>query len=164
MNARPFERLPYNVVTEKSVSDTDDPKKHSNLETDPRFPSGEWKGFWLQRGLAGRQWMTLAIEFRAGHLTGEGRDQVGEFFLRGTYELEDGRCTLTKTYPGSHDVLYTGANEGDGKWLWGVWKVLTETGGFHLWPKGEADPTGSELSAEKEVPVEPKRRPSLMPV
>lgn len=148
------------------VPDRTDETKHAALETDSRFPSGEWKGFWLQRDLAGRQWMSLAIEFRAGHLSGEGRDAVGPFFLRGTYDLKDGRCYITKTYPGSHDVLYSGANEGDGKWIWGLWKVHTETGGFHLWPKGEPDPTGSELSESKELPVHehPPRRPKLMPV
>ena len=143
---------------------SDKPQKHNDLEIDPRFPSGEWKGFWLERGLPGRQWMSLSMEFRDGHLSGEGRDIIGPFFLRGTYPLEDGRCLITKTYPGSHDVVYDGANEGDGKWLWGLWKIRTETGGFHLWPKGEPDPTGSDLSAEKEIPVEPKRRPKLMPV
>jgi hypothetical protein len=144
------------------VRDNKNQKKHEALEIDPRFPSGEWKGFYLQRGIAGKQWMTLAMEFRAGHLAGEGRDSVGEFFVRGVYQLDDGRCTLTKTYPGSHDVIYDGANEGDGKWLWGLWTVYGHTGGFHLWPKGEADPTGSDLSAEKEIPVEPARK--LMPV
>jgi hypothetical protein len=61
-------------------------------------------------------------------------------------------------------VIYEGANEGDGKWVWGIWRIHSESGGFHLWPKGVPDPTGSELSAENELPVPPQRRPGLMPV
>ena len=135
----------------------------AKLEIDPRFPSGEWKGFYLQRGAPGRQWMTLALEFRAGTVFGEGRDSVGEFLIRGSYELKDGRCALIKTYPGSHDVAYDGSNEGDGKWLWGVWRIHTESGGFHLWPKGEEDPTAGRTSAAREAPVERKVRIGLVP-
>jgi hypothetical protein len=131
-------------------------------ETDSRFPSGPWKGFWLQRGLEGRQWMHLTLEFVNGRVVGEGRDGVGEFVIRGSYELGEGRCTLTKSYPGSHDVDYRGANEGDGKWLWGLWRIRSETGGFHLWPKGEPDPTGSELKAAEPLP--PSKKVRLEPV
>jgi hypothetical protein len=131
---------------------------HSATETDARFPSGQWKGFWLQRGLEGRQWMNLTLEFVNGRIVGEGRDRVGEFLIRGSYELKEGRCTLTKTYPGSHDVDYRGANEGDGKWVWGLWRIRTDSGGFHLWPDGEPDPTGSELKAAKPIPRTEKIR------
>ncbi|HXE53271.1 MAG TPA: hypothetical protein VN541_09665, partial [Tepidisphaeraceae bacterium] len=58
-------------------------EKQPATEVDPRFPSGEWKGFWLQRGLAGRQWMSLVLQFVEGHVSGEGRDAVGEFLIRG---------------------------------------------------------------------------------
>lgn len=145
-----------------AVPESDLPDKQPAHEVDPRFPSGEWKGFWLQHGLSGRQWMSLVLQFVNGRVTGEGHDAVGEFVIRGTYDLDTGRCVLTKTYPASHDVFYTGANEGDGKWLWGVWKIFIETGGFHLWPNGEPDPTGSELSAAAPIPVE--RRVRLEPV
>lgn len=139
-------------------------KKQPEPEVDPRFPSGEWKGFWLQRGLEGRQWMKLVLEFVNGHITGEGRDWVGEFDIRGAYHLDDGRCAITKSYPGSHTVSYAGANEGDGKWLWGLWKIQFETGGFHLWPKGEPDPTGSDLSAANPLPRERVVLRDLIPV
>jgi hypothetical protein len=85
---------------EAFLASESDEKKHPAVETDPRFPSGEWKGFWLQRGLSGRQWMTLALEFRAGHLAGEGRDSVGEFFLRGDYSLDTGIAPLPRRTPG----------------------------------------------------------------
>src|SRR5579864_5683873 len=83
-------------------------KKSPIAETDPRFPSGEWKGFYLQRGIRDRQWMTLVMQFAEGKMTGEGRDSVGEFTLRGSYDLSDGHCLLTKTYRGSHRVIYDG--------------------------------------------------------
>ena len=133
------------------------------LETDPRFPSGEWKGFYLQRGAPGRQWMSLALEFCQGRIAGEGRDSVGEFVVRGAYDLKNGHCKLIKTYPASHDVLYAGSNEGVGKWLWGVWRIHTESGGFHLWPKGEEDPTQDRTAAEKELPAGRKVRLEPMP-
>ena len=135
----------------------------AKLEADPRFPSGEWKGFYLQRGVAGRQWMALALEFSEGRVLGEGRDSVGEFLLRGVYELKQGRCALTKTYPGSHEVAYEATNEGDGRWLWGVWHIHTESGGFHLWPKEEEDPTGKRTAASKQTPTERKVRLGLIP-
>jgi hypothetical protein len=146
------------------VSESSRNQKPPAIETDPRFPSGEWIGFWLQRGWPGKQWMTLAIQFTAGTVTAEGRDPLGEFLFRGSYNLQDGRCTLIKTYPASHQVAYSGANEGDGKWLWGLWKTPGDTGGFHLWPKGEADPTDSNLKAKKQAPVEPKRPGKLVAV
>lgn len=139
-------------------------KQPPSVEVDPRFPSGEWKGFWLQKGFPGRQWMRLVMQFRDGLITGEGTDCVGQFVLYGAYKLEDGRCDIIKTYVGSHAVNYNGSNEGDGKWLWGLWKVHTETGGFHLWPKGEKDPTTSELAAEEPLPAKRNVRLVLEPV
>ena len=136
-------------------------EKQPEAEIDPRFPSGEWKGFYLQQSVQGRQWMTLAMQFAQGEVSGEGRDLVGQFTLKGSYDLADGRCLLTKTYPGSHQVIYEGSNEGDGKWLWGLWRIGAESGGFHLWPKGEPDPTAPELHAVKEAPRERKVRMGL---
>src|SRR5690348_9033616 len=48
-------------------------------ETDPRFPSGEWKGFWVQKEMRGRQWMRLALEFSGGKISGQGQDIIGKF-------------------------------------------------------------------------------------
>jgi hypothetical protein len=123
-------------------------------ETDPRFPSGEWKGFWVQKEMRGRQWMRLALEFCGGKILGEGRDIIGRFVLSGSYDLKSGRCGLLKAYLGQHSVSYQGFNDGDGLWMWGTWKIAEDSGGFHIWPKGEPDPTGSELKEEKDIPVE----------
>ena len=53
------------------------------LETDPRFPSGRWVGFWIQRFLApGRFQTELHLTFVQGVLSGEGRDWVGAYTVR----------------------------------------------------------------------------------
>ena len=45
-----------------------------------------------------------------------------------------------------------------GKDIWGTWEIssrhFSDRGGFHIWPKGMADPTGEVLRAEETVPAE----------
>ncbi len=53
----------------------------TTLETDPRFPSGPWTGFFLQKEIPGKHTMELRLTFRAGSMTGEGRDWVGPFLV-----------------------------------------------------------------------------------
>jgi hypothetical protein len=135
-----------------------DPPDPLDLETDPRFPSGPWTGFFLQRLLPGRHLMELRLTFRHGEVTGEGRDWVGEFIVRGKYDTADGRCHWSKRYVGKHDVFYDGFNEGKG--IWGTWEIAASSeyprqhGGFHIWPEGLADPTGSTLHAAADLPAE----------
>jgi hypothetical protein len=134
------------------VSDTES----ADLETDPRFPSGPWTGFFLQRLVPGRHLMELRLTFRGGVMQGEGRDWVGAFLIRGRYSVEDGQCHWTKRYVGRHDVFYKGFNEGKG--IWGTWEIPTEPrynqrGGFHIWPEGMADPTGSHLKEAADLPA-----------
>ena len=127
-------------------------------ETDPRFPTGRWTGFWLQRAYAGRQWMSLYLAFFQGIVRGGGSDRIGDFDLTGSYDLATGNCTVLKAYHGAHGVSYAGRNEGDGQWIWGVWTIRAfDRGGFHIWPEGEDDPTGRRLKAEKEQPAEQPR-------
>ncbi len=129
----------------------------NDLETDPRFPSGPWVGYFLQREIPGRHLMELHLTFHHGNMRGEGRDWVGRFTIRGRYDLDTGKCYWTKRYTGRHDVFYQGFNEGKG--IWGVWEIPSPAfvaplrGGFHIWPKGMADPTGSHLTAEAEPPL-----------
>jgi hypothetical protein len=136
-----------------------DDKPALDLETDPRFPSGPWVGFFLQRQVPGRHLMELRLTFRQGVMTGEGRDWVGDFLITGRYGVEDGKCHWTKRYVGRHDVFYQGFNEGKG--IWGTWEIPPEKnygvryhGGFHIWPEGMADPTGEHLTEEADVPAE----------
>lgn len=124
-----------------------------NLEQDNRFPSGPWRGFFLQPQLPGRHWMDLNLTFGNGQLTGEGHDWVGAFLVRGRYELETGKCWWTKQYIGRHAIHYQGYNEGKG--IWGTWELVEPPparGGFHIWPVGMGDPTQQQLSESLEEP------------
>lgn len=130
-----------------------------DLETDPRFPSGPWTGFFVQKLIApGKHTMELRLQFRDGTMTGEGRDWVGPFLVRGRYDVADGQCHFTKSYLGRHDVFYRGFNEGKG--IWGTWGLLTALepalrhGGFHIWPEGMPDPTQQTLVEEADLPVQ----------
>ena len=126
-----------------------DEQKQADLETDPRFPSGRWTGYFLQPQVPGRHLMELNLTFRNGVLTGEGRDWVGPFTVRGRYGVLDGKCHWTKRYVGKHDVFYAGYNEGKG--IWGRWEIAAHVsgrllhGGFYIWPLAMGDPTQQRL-------------------
>ena len=130
------------------------PEPPTQLETDPRFPSGPWVGFFLQKILPGKHTMELRLTFQTGNMTGEGRDPVGDFLIKGRYDLSDGKCYWTKKYLGKHDVYYQGYNEGKG--IWGVWTInsvgIAQSGGFHIWPEGFGDPTNEYLGEEADLP------------
>ena len=106
--------------------------------------------------------MELHLTFSKGNMTGEGRDKVGAFIVRGSYTLGDGKCHWTKRYVKKHDVFYQGFNEGKG--IWGVWIIPPEgadpeyRGGFHIWPEGMSDPTDSRLAAELDLPTPVEHR------
>ncbi len=122
-------------------------------ETDPRFPSGPWTGFFLMEHSPGRHQMELHLSFRRGTMTGEGRDRVGEFLIRGQYNTDDGKCHWTKRYIGKHDVAYQGFNEGKG--IWGMWEIPPSwKGGFHIWPEGMGDPTSPHLTEAIDEPAD----------
>jgi hypothetical protein len=142
------------MATTMSQSEDQDLNQRA-VETDPRFPSGPWLGFWIQRQW-GKQQMSLSLAFVDGRVTGRGRDIVGPFDFSGTYDLKTGRVVMTKQYEKAHRVEYDGTNQGDGMWVWGVWTIRSHRGGFHLWPEGEDDPTQRRLKAEAELP-KPRR-------
>jgi hypothetical protein len=122
-------------------------------ETDPRFPSGPWQGFFLMASWPGRHTMELHLDFCKGVMTGEGRDMIGEFLIRGKYNIDDGKCHWSKQYIEKHDVFYQGYNEGKG--IWGVWEIPpTHRGGFHIWPTAMGDPTHPKLTEALDAPVE----------
>lgn len=112
------------------------------LESDPRFPSGKWTGYFIQNiPRLGKQWMELECVFQSGLIQATGRDKVGKFIFKGTYHLNTGKCFWAKEYIGGHPVSYSGFNEGQG--IWGTWRIessvfgVTLLGGFHIWPKGQ---------------------------
>lgn len=136
------------------------------LESDPRFPSGKWTGFWLQKiPNLGRQWMDLDCVFKDGKLKANGRDIVGAFIFMGSYSIETGKCDWVKQYLGQHPVDYHGFNEGKG--IWGTWGIIdSETGihlagGFHIWPEGQGWGPADSLSEELDLPLE--QVPELVP-
>jgi hypothetical protein len=110
------------------------------IEEDSRFPSGVWKGFYLQYWMPGRHATDMDLTFEDGRLTGSGSDRVGQFTIDGTYDLATGQCRWVKQYVGRHSIEYSGLNEGRG--IWGVWELpqlgglLKDRGGFHIWPEG----------------------------
>jgi hypothetical protein len=112
-----------------------------NPETDSRFPSGPWTGFFQQSWLPGRHTTDADLSFEGGRLWGSGRDWVGPYTVEGHYDTADGRCRWTKHYLGKHSVTYSGCNEGKG--IWGVWEIRAffglyiDRGLFHLWPRGQ---------------------------
>jgi hypothetical protein len=132
--------------------DRPDPPPQPPVETDSRFPSGPWQGFFLMAHWPGRHTMELHLTFRQGVMTGEGRDMIGSFLIRGKYNTDDGKCHWSKRYVGKHDVAYQGYNEGKG--IWGIWEIPpTWRGGFHIWPTAMGDPTFPKLTEAIDEPV-----------
>ena len=132
----------------KPMDDTPDPL----LEQDDRFPTGPWEGYFLQPGLPGRHGMELILSFRQGAMRGEGRDVVGDFLIKGTYDCESGKCWWSKRYIGRHDVAYLGYAEGRG--IWGTWEITSSfKGGFHIWPLGQGSGESERVSEEVDTPA-----------
>jgi len=102
--------------------------------------------------------MELLLTFRQGEMTGEGRDKVGAFIVRGRYDTADGKNYWHKRYVDRHDVFYQGYAENKG--IWGTWQILPKEiyghikGGFYIWPEGLGDPTQSSLKEEADIPIE----------
>jgi hypothetical protein len=93
------------------------------------YPSGQWKGFWVQEEW-GRQEMTpFFLSFEANRVTGSGRDIVGRFTFAGEYDEKTGKVLLIKEYIGRHQVLYVGNPDGEGSIL-GTWHI----GKYHKGP------------------------------
>ena len=136
------------------------------VEADSRFPSGNWLGFFLDQRVPGKHSMELLLTFRAGSITGEGRDRVGPFLVNGTYDLGSGACQFRKAYSKAHALQYAGYNEGKG--IWGTWDLEGLKGGFHIWPEEMGDPTRQVLREEAplefEEPLERIDEPELVPI
>lgn len=116
------------------------------------FPSGPWVGFYNYRP-GDKHRMELDLTFSNGRLTGTGCDDVGRFVINGRYDATTLECWWTKTYPGSHDVFYRGFREGKG--IWGTWEITAfDHGGFHIWPRGQAEQAGRAETAEETQPAE----------
>lgn len=130
------------------------PLTNEKFETDPRFPSGAWRGYWLQHGMKG--WMKLMLEFRTGCVSGDGVDVVGQFTVRGSYCLKTGQVTIRKHYAGRYMVAYDGAAASDVH-LRGQWNIRAclERGPWHIWPlpAGQSDSKFVETAADQRVHI-----------
>ncbi|MGE3171732.1 MAG: hypothetical protein AB7O97_03840 [Planctomycetota bacterium] len=103
------------------------------VETD--FPSGPWTGFYQRTGRRFAQEMELS--FDGGVIRGAGWDNVGEFVIKGCYDLDTREVRWTKKYAG-RNVYYRGFREGKG--IWGTWREPGKPrAGFHVWPLGADD-------------------------
>ncbi len=100
------------------------------IPSDHDFPSGKWTGYYLEGGCRFKQ--ELHLTFADTHLRGSGGDTIGEFTIRGSYDLETKDVWWTKHYIGGHDVFYRGYREARG--IWGMWQIGTLRSGFHIWP------------------------------
>jgi hypothetical protein len=117
------------------------------------FPSGPWTGFYNYRGSMRRHRMDLVLSFaNDGAVSGDGNDDVGHFVVIGRFDNTKAECNWTKTYIGGHDVYYRGFREGKG--IWGVWELPSESGGFHIWPLGQEEGEQSHEVTKEPMTVE----------
>ena len=103
------------------------------METDPRCPTGEWNGFYMEDHRSARGWMHLYLKFEDGRIHGEGTDYVGPWVASGSYDIQTGRCSWVKDYVGKHNVQYDGMLSDKG--ITGEWTIFS-SGPFHIWPRG----------------------------
>jgi len=97
--------------------------------------------------------MDLQLTFSDGVIAGAGNDDVGPFLIKGTYNAQSRECWWSKTYVGSHTVLYRGFREGKG--IWGTWDIgILSHGGFHIWPKAEGEGIKNVAAIESAEPVD----------
>ena len=111
------------------------------------YPSGRWVGFYNYQPGGQQHRMELTLTFAGGVVRGDGRDDLGLFFLRGRYDSATGECHWTKSYIGAHDVFYRGFREGKG--IWGTWEIqVFARGGFQIWPVGAGEGAARSESDE----------------
>jgi hypothetical protein len=97
--------------------------------------------------------MELDLTFANGLMSGDGRDDIGLFLIKGKYDAETRECYWTKSYAGAHDVFYRGFREGKG--IWGTWEIsLFGHGGFYIWPVASGEAESEKEKKEDAAPVE----------
>ena len=99
------------------------------------FPSGTWRGFWVQKEHGRQEMEAFELHFRNGAITGQGVDMVGRFTFSGDYEVNTGKLTMTKQYLGKHRVYYEGQPDGEGC-IGGTWRMELEFAGSAWKDKG----------------------------
>src|ERR1700746_388116 len=116
------------------------------------FPSGPWTGFYTYGNSARKHRMDLVLTFVNQHISGDGHDDIGMFLVAGRFDDTSGECYWTKTYISAHEVYYRGFREGKG--IWGLWELPSDSGGFHIWPLGEEEGERAQETQEEPDPAE----------
>lgn len=116
------------------------------------FPSGPWTGFYNYGRSTRKHRMDLVMTFADHTVSGDGSDDIGEFVITGRFDETSREYYWTKAYFAGHDVYYRGYREGKG--IWGLWELPSESGGFHIWPLGREQGELDQESAEEPAPVE----------
>lgn len=128
----------------------------SPVETDPRFPSGPWRGYWDQSLVRG--WMDLQFTFAAGRISGWGHDALGDFVVSGRYDLSTGQVTFEKLIINRHLVNYQG--ECRAGMIAGRWSIPNDDQGpFRVWPKALGDQGPIEAQQVDLWPEERRTKP-----
>lgn len=103
--------------------------------------------------------MHLDLVFEKGVVSGSGFDGIGRFSISGSYDEGTLECEWIKQYIGQHQVLYRGGADHHG--IWGTWRIVYSTGGFHIWPLQATSGEEEVIRAEEPLPMQmPKRVPS----
>jgi hypothetical protein len=108
-------------MTDTSASLSSKKKKKSK--------GGLWKGHYEQQGVHYDMAFKKFSAKKDGELKGKGRDEVGEFELKGRL-FKDGGVDFKKQYKGRHTVEYSGRMSEEGGKITGEWSVAGMTGGF----------------------------------
>lgn len=92
--------------------------------------SGKWAGQYTQYNKAHA--FEQELMFSSGRLSGDGSDGVGQFKVKGSYDIETGELNWIKSYIGRHNVEYTGIF--DGSEITGTWRIHSDGGAFKMTP------------------------------
>jgi hypothetical protein len=103
------------------------------------FLQGPWTGFYNYGRSTRKHRMDLVLTFADRMVSSGGNDDFGHFVVAGRFDGIKDECHWTKTYIGEHDVYYRGFR--DGKWIWGLWELSRESGGFHIGPSARKKET-----------------------
>lgn len=138
--------------------------KDDKKETHHFLPSGEWEGFYCYSNSPHQHKMSIELSFANSIISGSGIDDVAPFRWNGSYNLEQFKLKMVKTYS-THIINYAGDIDENG--IWGFWdnpedlsyfadispNVLRQAqamakGGFHIWPKAVKSESKEEVREE----------------
>ncbi|MFH6950645.1 hypothetical protein ACHRV6_19275 [Flavobacterium sp. FlaQc-51] len=138
--------------------------KDDKNESHHFLPSGEWEGFYCYSNSPNQHKMSIELSFANSIVSGSGIDDVAPFRWNGSYNLEQFKLKMVKTYS-THIINYAGDIDENG--IWGLWdnpedlsgfdefgpallqniKAMTH-GGFHIWPKASKSESKEEIREE----------------